>query len=277
MGFYHRPLHIVEEQLIVNEFISSTALRATVALAAAFPLLLAGCATPPADPVQRAAFEQTNDPLEPMNRAIFDFNDKAYTYVLFPVARGYNTLPAPARNGVHNVISNLGEPVVFMNKGLQGDLSAAGTTAARFAVNMIFGFGGLIDVASHNDIQEPKAGDFGATLYTYGVGEGPYLVLPLFGPSNPRDTVGSGVDGAASPWGYVLYTTYPEQIGVSVGEGVDLISTKVEDYEQAKKTSLDFYAFLRSSFRQNRRFELGQAPGSDDSLYDVPASTDAHP
>ncbi len=262
----------------MKEFISSTALRATVALAAALPLMLVGCATPPTDPAQRAAFDQTNDPLEPMNRAIFDFNDKLYTYVFFPVAKGYNHLPDPARTGIHNVIDNLGEPVVFMNKGLQGDLSAAGTTAARFVVNSIFGFGGLIDVASHNKLQEPTAGDFGATLYTYGVGEGPYLVLPLFGPSDPRDAVGLGVDGAADPWGYVLYTTYPEQIGVAFGKGVDRFAHNVDDYEQAKKTSLDFYAFLRSSFRQNRRFELGQAPGSDDSLYDVPASgKDAHP
>jgi phospholipid-binding lipoprotein MlaA len=262
----------------MNEFKTSPTLRLTAASAVLLPLIFAaGCATPPTDPVQRAAFEQTNDPLEPMNRAIFDFNDKAYTYVLFPIARGYNALPAPARTGLHNVIANLGEPVVFMNKSLQGDASAAGTTFARFAVNTIFGFGGLIDVASHNDLQEPTAGDFGATLYTYGVGEGPYLVLPLFGPSNPRETVGMAVDGVADPWGYVLYTTYPEQIGVAFGTGVDLLSTKVVDYESAKKTSLDFYAFLRSSFRQNRRFELGEKPGADDSLYDVPADKSDHP
>src|SRR5450631_102551 len=117
----------------MNEFISSTAfLRLTAAMTLSLPFLLAGCATAPTDPAQRIVFDQTNDPLEPMNRAIFDFNDKAYTYVLFPIARGYNDLPAPARTGVHNVISNLDEPVVFMNKGLQGDLSSAGTTAARF-------------------------------------------------------------------------------------------------------------------------------------------------
>src|SRR6202035_58057 len=107
------------------------------------------------------------------------------------------------------------------------DATSAGTTIARFLVNSVFGFGGLIDVASHNDLAEPKAGDFGATLYVWGVAEGPYLVLPLFGPSNPRDAVGMAVDGVADPWGYELYTTYPEQIGVAVGEGVDLISTKV--------------------------------------------------
>ena len=206
-----------------------------------------------------------------MNRAIFDFNDKAYTYVLFPVARGYNALPAPARTGVHNVIDNLNEPVVFMNKTLQGSVvGCRHDLRDAFLVNSIFGFGGLIDVASHNHIPEPKAGDFGATLYTYGVGEGPYLVLPLFGPSSPRDTVGMAVDGVADPWGYVLYTTYPEQIGVAVGKGIDRLSGQVGDYEQAKKTSLDFYAFLRSSYRQNRNFELGrkQAPGSNDDLYE---------
>jgi phospholipid-binding lipoprotein MlaA len=238
---------------------------------------LTGCATPPSDPAQRAAFEQTNDPLEPMNRVIFDFNDTAYTTILFPVARVYNDLPDPARNGIHNALDNLGEPVVFMNKTLQGDISSAGTAVARFLMNTIFGFGGFIDVASHNDLQEPKAGDFGATLYTYGIGEGPYLVLPLFGPSNPRDTVGKVADGFASPWGYVAYTTYPEQLGVAAVAGVDLFAQNMDSYEQAKKTSLDFYAFLRSSQRQNRRFELGEKTDGDDSLYDVPANKDDHP
>jgi phospholipid-binding lipoprotein MlaA len=262
----------------MNEIKKTSFLGRTAACAAFLPLMLSGCATPPSDPAQRAEFDRTNDPLEPMNRAIFDFNDKAYTYVLFPVARGYNDLPQPARTGLHNLIDNLNEPIVFMNKSLQGKVSDAGTTFARFAVNSIFGFGGLIDVASHNDLQEPKGGDFGATLYTYGIGEGPYLVLPLFGPSNPRDAVGMAVDGVADPWGYVLYTTYPEQIGVAIGKGVDLLAGRIDDYEQAKKTSLDFYAFLRSSYRQNRAFDLGQSPNnSNDSLYDVPADKNDHP
>lgn len=243
------------------------------------PLLLAGCATPPADPAQRAEFDRTNDPLEPMNRAIFKFNDAAYENVLFPVARGYNHLPDPARNGIHNVIGNLGEPVVFMNKSLQGDVSSAGTTVARFLVNTVFGFGGLIDVASHNGIDEPKTGDFGATLYTYGIGEGPYLVLPVFGPSNPRDTVGMAADGEADPWAWVfLYTTYPERFGVAAGEGVDTLAGRIDDYEDARKTSVDFYAFLRSSFRQNRRFDLsGGKDQGDQGLYDVPGGASDHP
>src|ERR1700730_6331398 len=123
--------------------LNTAGLHLVEASAATLPLMLAGCATPPPDPAQRVEFDQTNDPLEPMNRAIFDFNDKAYTHVLFPVARAYNDLPSPARTGVHNVIENLGEPVVFMNKSLQGDVSSAGTTVARFLINTIFGFGGL--------------------------------------------------------------------------------------------------------------------------------------
>src|ERR1700689_521266 len=90
-------------------------------LALGLPLMVGGCATPPKDPAQRAAFEQTNDPLEPMNRAIFDFNDKAYTYVLFPVARVNDVIPSPARTGISKKLDNFCLTVVFATKALQGD------------------------------------------------------------------------------------------------------------------------------------------------------------
>ena len=102
-----------------------------------------------------------------------------------------------------------------------------------------FGFGGLIDVASPHGLKEPKAGDFGATLAIYGIGDGPYLVLPLLGPSNPRDSFGSLVDEEASPWGYVFYTTYPEQIGVDISEGAVRAADSVDNYENAQRASLD--------------------------------------
>ncbi len=239
---------------------------------------VAGCAKPPADPAQRAAFEQTNDPFEPMNRAVFNFNDKAYTYVLFPVTRAYRSLPEPAVSSIHNGIDNLKEPIVFMNKTLQGDAGAAGVSVARFLVNSIFGFGGIIDVASHNDLIEPRGGDFGATLSHWGVGEGPYLVLPLLGPSNPRDAIGTVADGEADPWQYFIYTTYPEKIIVFVGEGIDQFNGAMDDYLQAKKSSLDFYAFLRSAYRQNRRFEVSDGKAEpNDNFYDVPADKNDHP
>jgi phospholipid-binding lipoprotein MlaA len=248
--------------------------RLSMVLAATLPLLLGACAgKPPADPAARAAYEQNNDPYESTNRAIFDVNDKIYTYALFPVVRTYNTVvPEPARDGIHNAVSNVGEPVVILNKTLQGDVSSAGTAIGRFLIKSVFGFGGIIDVASHNHIEEPKGGDFGGTLASYGVGEGPYLVLPFFGPSNPRDAVGLAADSASDPFQYVAYTTYPEQIAMFGVRGVDRINGNMDNYEQAKKTSLDFYAFLRSSYRQNRRYELGEPAATDDSLYDAPSA-----
>src|SRR5689334_10666770 len=116
------PHIVLREHFVMNEFKNTSLLR-LMACTALLPMLLAGCATRPTDPAQAAEFDRTNDPLEPMNRAIFDFNDTVYTNILFPVARGYNKLPQPARTGVHNVIANLGEPVVFMNKSLQANAS----------------------------------------------------------------------------------------------------------------------------------------------------------
>jgi phospholipid-binding lipoprotein MlaA len=104
-------------------------------------------------------------------------------------------------------------------------------------------------------------------------------MLPLFGPSNPRDTVGMIADGEADPWGYVyLYTTYPEQFGVAIGKGIDQLAGRMDDYLEAKRTSVDFYAFLRSSYRQNRRFDLsGGKDAGDQGLYDVPGGASDHP
>ena len=208
---------------------------------------------------------------------MFDFNDKAYRYVLFPVGRVYNDFPDPARDGIHNALENLGEPVIFMNKVLQGQPGDAATSVARFLINSVFGLGGFIDVASHNGIQEPTAGDFGATLYSYGVGEGPYLVLPLFGPSNPRDTIGKIADSEADPFGYVAYSTYPEQFMIAGVKGVDQIAGLMDNYLEARRTSLDFYAFLRSSYRQNRRFEVSGKAETEEDLYANPGGGDDHP
>jgi phospholipid-binding lipoprotein MlaA len=257
--------------------LQTTARVLAQALAIGLPVLLTACATPPKDPAQRAAFDETNDPLEPMNRAFFDFNDAAYTHVLFPIGRGYVwLLPDPARTGIHNALGNIHEPVSFVNKTLQGDLSAAGTTVARFLLNTIFGFGGLIDVASHNGLDEPKAADFGATLYTWGIGDGPYLVVPIMGPNDVRDATGDVADGFISPWGYLW--TYPEQIGVAVVKGIDEESRAMNQYLDAKKSSVDFYAFIRSSWRQNRHFELsGGKSTSSDSLYTDPGAQSEHP
>ena len=166
-------------------------------------LAVAACATPPTDPVARAEFDKTNDPLEPMNRKILDFNLFLDRILIKPVAEGYRWIvPEYARNRMRNFLDNLNEPVIFINDTLQGEFHRANTTAGRFLFNSTFGVGGLWDRASQIGM-EKQSGDFGQTLYTWGVPDGPYLVLPLLGPSNPRDIVGMVVDGYADPFSYL--------------------------------------------------------------------------
>lgn len=245
---------------------------ATAALLAA--TALTACATPPTDPAQRAEFDRVNDPLEPMNRAIFDFNQAIDKNAIRPAAIAYrDVVPEVARDGIHNFLSNLGEPVVFANKVLQGEPIAAIKTLLRFAANSTFGIGGLFDVATPAKVPRQPAGDFGATLYKWGVGEGPYLVLPLLGPSNPRDTVGFAVDSVASPWGYIVDIPIEASIGQFVVGGIDKRSRVLDSTDDLERNSVDYYATLRSVMRQYRQAELdgGQTP-SDGDLYADPAA-----
>ena len=152
------------------------------ALAATFTVALAGCATVP--PADRAA----NDPLEPLNRAVFDFNDRLDTTVIKPVAQTYlDVVPAFVRDRVRAFIDNLAEPRIFVNDMLQGRFDAAGITLSRFLANTIAGVGGLFDVATGQGLRR-QTGDFGQTLYAWGVEDGgPYVVLLFFGSSDVRD------------------------------------------------------------------------------------------
>ncbi|HEY1723521.1 MAG TPA: VacJ family lipoprotein [Magnetospirillaceae bacterium] len=219
-------------------------------------LAIAGCADePPAsDPDAVAEFKQTNDPLEPTNRAIFDFNTKAETYFLDPIARGYRyTVPPFGRDRVSDFLSNLDEPVVFLNDVLQGNSSLACKAVERFALNTTFGVFGIMDVATPLGIHSHEA-DFGQTLGVWGVESGPYLVLPFFGPSSARDGVGMGVDLVADPWSW--YLTDHNLNWVSWARfGVDAVS-KDEAYmdflDDLRRTSLDYYAAMRSLSRQRR-------------------------
>jgi phospholipid-binding lipoprotein MlaA len=236
--------------------------------------VLSGCATPPTDPAQRAEFDRINDPLEPMNRAIFDFNQAIDKNAIRPVAIAYrDTVPEFARDGLHNAFQNFGEPVVFLNKVLQGEPIAAIKTLLRFLANSTFGLGGFFDVATPRGVVHQQAGDFGATLYKWGVGDGPYLMLPLLGPSNPRDTVGFAVDTVSSPWGYIVDIPTEASVGMFVAKGIDVRSRTVDATDELERNSVDYYATLRSVFRQYRQAELdgGQAPAGGD-LYTDPAA-----
>ena len=228
-------------------------------LAVATALTVAGCATPPTDPAARAAFDEANDPLEPMNRRIFEFNRVLDGLLFKNVAELYRTVvPEAVRNSIHHVIVNLNEPVVFANNLLQGKVERGGTTVARFAVNSTVGLAGILDVATGIGLKE-QTGDFGQTLYSWGVEDGgPYLVLPILGPTNPRDGIGMGVDSYIDPWRYIS-----SDVGIShfmwtrfVVDGIDKRVKAGPELDEIERNSVDYYASLRSLFRQNRAKEI---------------------
>ena len=229
-------------------------------------LLQGGCATVPTDPDEKAAFKETNDPLEPLNRGVFGFNQVVDRYLIRPVAKGYDyVVPEYAQDRVHTFLSNLGEPVNFFNNILQGRGSDAADTGARFVMNSTVGVLGLFDVATEMGTPE-RRGDFGQTLYTYGVGSGPYIVLPIFGPSNPRDAVGLAADLVMDPWAYVANAEFKDSTAnyITYGRfGTELIDSRVRTLkltDSLEKSSLDYYATMRSISRQYRQKQLeGQA------------------
>ena len=218
-----------------------------------------GCATPPTDPAALADFKATNDPLEPMNRKIFTFNQYLDRYLIKPVAIGYKTvLPDFSRNMIRNFLNNLKEPVVFANDLLQGEFKIAHDTFARFLMNSTFGLGGLFDMAQYADLPR-QTGDFGQTLYAWGAPEGPYLVLPVFGPSSPRDAIGMGVDSVMDPFGYLAGAydaAWDAGLGRAAATGVDERARNIETLDDIQRNSIDFYAQLRSLYRQHRASDL---------------------
>ena len=218
---------------------------AVLALAAG----LSGCAT--SDPSGQ------NDPYEHTNRAIFGFDEQVDHAVARPVAVFYNhVVPGVARDGIHNVLTNLNSPVVFANDLLQGETTRAGQTLGRAVVNSTLGIGGLVDLAAKIGVPGHDE-DFGQTLAVWGLDEGPYLVLPFAGPSNPRDIAGMGGDVALDPFTYARWhnsTIY--MIGRDAVAIIDLRARNVENLDQIERTSVDLYATTRSLYRQHRNAEI---------------------
>jgi phospholipid-binding lipoprotein MlaA len=225
---------------------------------------LAGCATrPPAsEPEALAEFELNNDPLEPFNRGMYAVNTAIDTVALRPAAVAYRAVvPGPVRDGVRNALGNLRGPTILMNDLLQGDMERAGRTAGRFLINSTLGIGGLVDVAAWQFGIRGHEEDFGQTLATWGVGEGPFLLLPVLGPSNPRDLLGLGVDAVASPWfwfgqGEVVEILRWIRGGLTV---LDAREGVLDALDAMNATSLDPYATLRSAYRQRRAVEIRNA------------------
>ncbi len=221
-----------------------------------FVTVLVGCATAPpdGDAEAQAAFDETNDPIEPVNRAIFSFNQFADGILIKPLALMYRDLtPPPVRRGVRNMLSNLRAPFTLANDLLQGKGGRALITGERFLINTTIGVGGLMDIASEWGIEGHRE-DFGQTLAEWGTGEGVYLMLPLLGPSNPRDTVGLVVDSFIDPLSYFVATEYA--ISRTVISGFDERELVLDQLDEIERASLDFYATLRSLYRQRRADEI---------------------
>jgi phospholipid-binding lipoprotein MlaA len=220
--------------------------------------LLTACASVPTDPVARAAFEEANDPLEPLNRAVFAFNMEVDRVVLEPAARGYRkVVPPGARQAVRNFLHNLKSPITLANDLLQGEVRRAAETSWDFVMNSTLGVLGLFDVTNNAD-WEPHEEDLGQTLAVWGLKEGPYLVLPFYGPSTLRDTVGRFVDRAADPFERALEPPDDARflLGRTAVGAVDTREGILEELNDVRRTSLDFYAIARSLYRQARNNQI---------------------
>lgn len=215
--------------------------------------LVAGCANAPEEDgkPKQVMYEQVYDPLEPMNRYFFDVNYALDALFLKPVAEIYRgVLPYGVRESVRNFLTNLSQPIYLVNNLLQGEVNKAGDNMGSFFVNTFMGVGGLFDVAKINTPEE----DMGQTFAVWGVPEGPYLVIPLIGPRSSRQAVGNVVDYFADPVNEVARKNDLDHLGIYrfVVSGIDARSRSIEALDEIEKNSIDFYATIRSLYRQNR-------------------------
>ncbi|HEX4156900.1 MAG TPA: VacJ family lipoprotein [Rhizomicrobium sp.] len=228
---------------------------AVCAMIVASGLGLFGCTT--SSPEALAA----NDPFEPANRAVYAFDEKFDRIIVLPIAGLYiDKIPKPVRIGIHNVLSNAEEPVTIANDLLQLRLEQAARMTGRLALNSTVGAGGIVDVAAKHGLKEEKA-DFGQTLNRYGVGPGPFLVLPVIGPEPPRDLVGDTADLFIDPLTW-LPSGWPllDRVGLTAGVHIwEPYITHARDMlirHELEKGSLDPYATMRSISRQIRAEQI---------------------
>ncbi|MBI3675358.1 MAG: VacJ family lipoprotein [Proteobacteria bacterium] len=225
-------------------------------------LVASGCAS-------TGGVDSQNDPYETSNRQVFEFNQKLDEHVARPVAVFYSrAVPRPLRSGIHNVLANLALPLTFVNDVLQGEAKRAAQTFGRFTLNSTVGIGGLFDPATRAGIPVHTE-DFGQTLAVYGADEGPYLMLPLIGPDNPRDLVGQVADIFLDPFTYVSYRSDVYWNGGRAAlDVVDSRASNIKTIDAMESTSIDYYATVRSLYRQNRNQEIRNGKPDLDNLPD---------
>jgi len=192
-----------------------------------------------------------SDPIEPWNRAMYQFNDKLYFWVLKPIALGYSfVVPEPGRVAVHNIYDNIKAPIRIVNNFLQFKIKPSGIELGRFLINSTMGVVGIWDPAQDCFDMKPYPEDLGQTFGHYGLGQGFYIVWPFLGPSSVRDTVGYGGDLFLTPTTYLqpAYVPYAVESYRTVNEA----SLHIGDYEALQKAALDPYIALRDAYAQNR-------------------------
>jgi phospholipid-binding lipoprotein MlaA len=219
----------------------------------------AAAAEEEAAPMETWEERPINDPLEPLNRAFFTFNDRLYFWVMKPVAQAYTVVPQWGRVRVRNAFHNIRMPVRFASLFLQLKFRAAAFELGSFVINSTFGLGGMFDIAKKpRDIQTEE--DLGLTFGHYGVGEGFYLVLPLIGPSCLRDAAGTAGDSFLDPVNYV--TPWENAAGIQAGERLNNTSLSIGDYEDFKASALDPYVAMRDAYKQYRRNKIKGQPAT---------------
>ncbi len=213
-----------------------------------------------------------NDPIESINRVTFAFNEAVDEAVLAPVAKGYRALfPRPVRKGISNFLSNLSQPWGAANSAFQGNFSNAGTAIGRFLINTTIGVLGIFDVATDMGLEEVKE-DFGQTLGVAGVSSGPYIVIPLLGPSNARDVVGRIAGYFGDPVTFAMRQENHDSwiwIGTAL-RGITFREENLERIDNLRMSSVDFYATVRSLYKQRRnRMIQNESTDADDPFQDI--------
>lgn len=207
--------------------------------------------------------DEVNDPIETINRGIFAFNEFFLQNLLSPLTDLYQSIfPDPLQEGIGNFLQNLQSPIILLNDLLQGEWIRASVTSRRFLMNSTIGIGGLVDIAENSGLPAHDE-DLGQTFAVWGVSEGPYLVIPLLGPSNPRDILGKFISGYLDPVSHYTDNADLEELNyVRTGfTAVDEYGSVRDELKEIKKTSIDYYASIRSLYRQKRQGDIYNGKG----------------